>query len=387
MQRGIIGPDLEEQIRQHAAEAQKLRAARSRAMTAKIRAKRPGTAGAYEPQAGEQRRVRDAEHRETEAGPIVRTEDSVDGADPAANALYDQSGAAFAYLWAVHGRQGWDGHLGTMESNVHYGADYDNAMWTGAVFDVGDGDIFPPFWKSEGVTYHELGHGFTQETCGLTYTNQPGGLNEGGSDILASLTEQWRKVQTAGEASWLIAPELFTEGLRGRGLRDMLRRGPAYDDPVLGVDPQIDDAEGYYAGMDPHVSSAVPNRWFAEACMQMPTRWSWETIGPIWYRAWTTGLTPTSGFAALAKATDAAATELFGLNSSERAATLFGWDAVKVAIPGGPVPGPTPSPIPDSPCALSDAEILFLVRHPLVAKAAARLVLTVSRLGKGGGPP
>lgn len=385
MRRTIIPPDILDQIERNGDEAQKARARKARALTLKIQAKRD-EGKATEPQVGEKREIRDAHGTTSDSGPVVREEDSPDTGDPFIDDIYDADGVSYDYLWRVHGRRGPDNAAGRLLSIIHYSEDmtagWDNAAYyrdprLGMVMVVGDGDVFPPFHLSPGVVFHEWGHAFTEATCGLGYGNDDvGGNNEAGSDILSALTEQWWRHETAGEAHWLIGPELFTMGLRGRALRDMLRRGPAYDDPLLGVDPQIDDASHYRRGMDPHVTSAVANRWFATACLRFPDKPSWETIGPVWFDAWTKYMGPLSGFVQMATATVTAATERYGQNSPELDAVRYGWDVVKVALPSAPKPTPQPTPTPDSPCGLSDEEILSLMRHPDVRQAIRYLAGT-----------
>jgi len=373
MVRRIIPPSIEDHIEQNAGGAEKARARKNRILSERVRGMRiAGAKRAYEPGQGEKREVRDADGTTNDDGPVVRLEDSPDTTDKFIDDPYDYAGVAYDYLFRIHGRHGPDGAAGRQLSIVHYsegGGGWDNAAYyrdpqLGMVIVVGDGDVFPPFHLSPGIFAHEWGHALTEATCNLGYGNdEAGGNNEAGSDIFAALVEQWRMGQTAGDASWLIGEELFSAGLQGRALRDMLRRGPAYDDPLIGQDPQINDASGYRRGQDPHVTSAVTNRWFAEACMQLPTRYSWETIGPVWFEAWTR-LQPTSGFTDVAAATVTLARARYGENSAELAAVRYGWDAAKVAVPAtlpDPVPTP-PAPTEDSPCQFTDAEVSSLVR-------------------------
>jgi Zn-dependent metalloprotease len=263
---------------------------------------------------------------------------------------------------------------------IRYGDRWDNAAFDGRVIRVGEGDIFPPFWKSPDIFYHEWGHYFTQETCNLVYSGQAGGNNEHGSDWLAAVTEQWLKGQTAAEASWLIGAGLFAEGLRGRGLRDMLHPGTAYDDPVIGHDGQIQTAEEYRVGMDVHDSSAVGNRAFASACLALGGK-SWETLAPVWFDVWTRYLDSRSDFAALARATVTVATERYGVSSRERSAILAGWDLVKVPISGGSDPTPKPPASDPSDCfadfaaLLNDAEARTALRSLLATPSARRLLV------------
>ena len=85
----------------------------------------------------------------------------------------------------------------------------------------------------------------TQYTAGLTYVTQSGALNESLSDCFGSMVKQQVLGQDAADADWLIGEGLFTAKVNGVALRSMKAPGTAYDDPVLGKDPQPADMDGY----------------------------------------------------------------------------------------------------------------------------------------------
>ena len=84
----------------------------------------------------------------------------------------------------------------------------------------------------------ELTHAVTQFTANLVYQGQSGALNESMSDVFGSLVKQRNLGQTAAEADWIIGEGLFTSRVNGNGIRNMKQPGTAYNDPVLGKDPQ-----------------------------------------------------------------------------------------------------------------------------------------------------
>lgn len=134
------------------------------------------------------------------------------------------------------------------------------------VFGDGDGEVFERFTRSLSVIGHELAHGVTQYSAGLAYRNQAGAINESMSDVFGALVEQYVKQESAKEASWLIGEGLFTEQVEGSALRSMKAPGTAYDDDVLGKDPQPDSMDSYVrtsadnGGV--HINSGIPNRAF-----------------------------------------------------------------------------------------------------------------------------
>src|SRR5690606_10184478 len=143
-------------------------------------------------------------------------------------------------LHDVYGRNSIDDAGMTLVGSVHYGQDYDNAFWDGSqmVFGDGDGRIFNRFTVAQDVVAHELTHGVIDSEGGLTYMAQSGALNESLSDVFGSLVKQFHLHQSADQADWLIGAGLFLPSVQARGLRSMAEPGSAFDDPVLGKDPQ-----------------------------------------------------------------------------------------------------------------------------------------------------
>lgn len=204
------------------------------------------------------------------------------------------------------------------------------------VFGDGDGEVFQRFTKSLSVIGHELAHGVTQFTAGLAYRNQAGALNESMSDVFGVLVEQYFKKQSASEANWLIGEGLFTNHVQGVALRSMKAPGTAYDDDVLGKDPQPDSMDTYVrtsadnGGV--HINSGIPNKAFYVVASELGGN-AWEAPGQIWYGTLTSGtLPPACTFGKFARTTLATAEELFGAGSAEHDAVRKAWDTVKVRV-------------------------------------------------------
>ena len=213
----------------------------------------------------------------------------------------------------VYGRASYDGAGAPVIATVHYGRDYVNAFWDGAqlVFGDGDGRVFGRFTRPVDVLGHEFAHGVVQHTAGLVYQGQPGALNESVADVFAACLKQRLLAQTPAQADWLIGEGLFLPGVRARGLRDMAAPGTAYDDPVLGRDPQVGHIDDYVETADDnggvHLNSGIPNRAFQLAATSIGGN-TWAGAGAIWYAALTGGAVgPDTDFAGFAAATIAAA--------------------------------------------------------------------------------
>ena len=289
------------------------------------------------------RTISDAGGLERLPGRQVRSEGQPAGTDPAVTEAYDGLGATHALYWNQFGRDSIDNSGLPMDATVHYGQKYDNAFWDGErmVFGDGDGEIFNRFTISPSVIGHELTHGIIQFTANLNYHGQSGALNESICDVFGALIEQNAKGQSTSEASWLIGEGLFTDQVEGTALRSMKAPGTAYNDDVLGKDPQPDSMAGYVETDDDnggvHLNSGIPNRAFYLVAEAVGGN-AWEIPGRIWYDTLTgTALNPQSDFAAFAAATADTAARLYGNGSPAHNAVLQAWATVGV-VASSPVP-------------------------------------------------
>lgn len=285
---------------------------------------------------GEKRRaVYDAKQRTTLPGVLIRTEADPASDDPAANEAYDGAGSTYDLYFDVYGRNSIDDRGMRLDSTVHYGSRYDNAFWNGAqmVYGDGDGKYFERFTRSIDVIGHELSHGVTAHEANLDYRDQPGALNESFSDVFGSMVKQRVLNQKTEEADWIIGQGLFTSRVHGLGLRSMKAPGTAYDDPVLGKDPQPADMTHYVSTSEDdggiHINSGIPNRAFYLAASAIGG-FAWEKTGKIWYVTLKDRLRRDSGFADAARLTTAVAAELFGSGRPEEKGVQEAWRAVGV---------------------------------------------------------
>jgi len=224
-------------------------------------------------------------------------------------------------------------------------------MLSGTVNGDGDGQLFNRFTLAVDVIGHELTHGVTQYTCNLRYSDQSGALNESLSDIFGSLVKQRHRGQTASEADWLIGEGLFTSQVKGAALRSMKEPGTAYDDPVLGKDPQPAHMRDYvYMTEDDggiHVNSGIPNHAFFLAASAMGG-FAWEKAGKIWYIASRDKFSTDTEFSAAAQITIQTAAELFGDGSDEQQAVQYGWESVGIPTSSTSTSGANSTPAASS---------------------------------------
>ena len=288
------------------------------------------------PVGAKQRTVYDAEHRETLPGKATRVEGAAPIADVDANEAYDGLGATFDFYARVYDRNSIDDEGLHLDATVHYGRHYDNAFWNGQqmVFGDGDGDLFNRFTVSLDVIAHELTHGVTGDEAQLVYLGQAGALNESISDVFGSLVKQYAQRKRADDADWLIGEGLFTSRVNGVALRSMKAPGTAFDDPVLGRDPQPATMADYvHTTADSggvHTNSGIPNHAFYLAATALGG-YAWEKAGRIWYETLRDKrLKQTATFTQFARYTVQNAGHLFGV--AERQAVAGAWEAVGVRV-------------------------------------------------------
>ncbi len=303
---------------------------------------------------GKERIIYDAQQGSSLPGAPVRREGDPATSDPAVNEAYDGSGLTYDLFSDIYGRNSIDGQGLRLDSTVHYMKGYDNAFWNGQQMVYGDGDqdlpeaqrLFNRFTIAIDIIAHELTHGVTEYEAKLAYYGQSGALNESMSDVFGSLVKQYQRNQTAAEADWIIGEGLFTSNVQGVGIRSMKAPGTAYNDPVLGKDPQPGHMEDYVNTAEDnggvHINSGIPNRAFYVTALEIGG-YAWEKAGNIWYIALRDKLTATSNFQQAADLTYQVAGQLYGTGGAEQLAVQKGWEAVGI-VTGETTPTPTPTP-------------------------------------------
>jgi len=282
-----------------------------------------------------QRTIYDAKNGQQLPGALVRSEGDPPSTDEAVNEAYDAAGATYDLYYEVFERNSIDDKGLRLDSTVHYGVKYDNAFWNGdqMVYGDGDGELFQRFTKCIDIIGHELTHGVTQYEAGLQYYGEPGALNESFSDVFGSLVKQKVKNQTADQADWIIGEGLLAPGVKGIGIRSMKAPGTAYDDPVLGKDPQPAHMRNKFTGWEDnagvHINSGIPNYAFYLAAVEIGG-YAWEKAGKIWYIALRDRLRNQAQFKTAANITIQVAGELYGTDSLEQKAVQNAWQKVGV---------------------------------------------------------
>lgn len=254
----------------------------------------------------------------------------------------------------VLGRNGPDGQGGAVAAGVHVHAapfaPYANAFWDPAerTVNFGDGGNGSLPFTSVDVVAHELGHALMTGTADLTYSGEPGGLDEATSDILAMGALCYAAMGATGDTlalpsgfPWAIGASLSPTGQPLRNLQRPLRSGnpDAWFEGIglLGVYQASSPASRFFyylsAGCNPGDTET--------ASLFLPGGMTGIGIHKalqIWVRALQAHVQDkNTDYAGMRAATEAAATHLFGAASRERAAVQDAWAAVNV----GPAAGQT----------------------------------------------
>lgn len=290
------------------------------------------------PTSGKRRSIYSAQGTQNLPGVLVRAEGQGPSGDVAVDEAFDGLGATFDFFHENFGRKSIDDEGMPLDATVHFGREYGNAFWNSVqmVFGDGDGVMFNRFTVALDVIGHELSHGVIEDEAQLQYFSQSGALNESVSDVFGTLIKQWHLGQQASEADWLIGAGLFTERVKGDALRSMKAPGTAFDDPMLGADPQPAHMNDFINTMEDnggvHLNSGIPNHAFYRTAIALGG-FAWERAGRIWYDALRDPrLRPNSGFERFASITHEVAQRRYGSGSTEARAVASGWEAVGLTV-------------------------------------------------------
>jgi Zn-dependent metalloprotease len=336
---GIIPPHMFDEIAKKGDPAQKELALKHMMLSEKIRGRREAFGEFFVSQPAGVKCLKLYDVKNGQELPGEALEDPGSSNDPSIKEAYEGAEATYAMYTDVFGRNSIDDKGMCIISSVHYEENYDNAFWDGRqmVYGDGDGKLFNRFTISIDVIGHELTHGVTENEAGLVYSGQPGALNESMSDVFGSLVKQKKLNQTADQADWLIGEGLLTSKVKGKALRSMKEPGTAYNDPVLGKDPQpghMKDFKKLPLSNDSggvHINSGIPNRAFCVTALEIGG-YAWEKAGKIWYIALNNLLRPRSNFQDAANKTYQAAGAKFGAGSKEQQAVKKGWSTVGINV-------------------------------------------------------
>jgi Zn-dependent metalloprotease len=101
------------------------------------------------------------------------------------------------------------------------------------------------------------------------------------------MVDQYHQGQAAGSANWLIDSDVFSPNIKG-ALRSMKAPGTAYDNSIMGKDPQPSHMKDYIKTAQDnggvHLNSAIPNHAFYLAAVAVGG-FSWDKIAMTWMKS------------------------------------------------------------------------------------------------------
>ncbi|GGN57466.1 hypothetical protein GCM10011579_019760 [Streptomyces albiflavescens] len=219
---------------------------------------------------------------------------------------------------------------------VHYGTNFNNALWDGyqLVLGDGDGEVFNRFSQCLDVIGGEIWHGVPEMLHNFDWEGEHGALHASLCDVFGQLIKQYTLGQSVEEADWLLGSGLLASGINGLALRSMKDPGAAYNDRILGEDPQPAHMDNYvHTSRDKggvHINNGIPNRAFYLVAERLGGK-AWERAGRIWWDALTgDGMRRGLLFADWAHLTAESARTRYGRHSIEHEAVLAAWNDVGV---------------------------------------------------------
>jgi Zn-dependent metalloprotease len=203
---------------------------------------------------------------------------------------YDYASKVRDFYREVFGRNSIDGRGMKIISRVNYGKNTQDAYWDGEELTFGKPDSSSPYktFVLEDIIGHEITHAVSEYESHPCRYGQSGALNESISDVFGELAQQWSHHEKARDSNWILGEGAWKPDVNGRGVRDMLHPGTAFNNPEAGKDTQPDHMDRYVRTTNDnggcHVNSGIPNKVFADFAVALDG-YAWEEAGHIWYEA------------------------------------------------------------------------------------------------------
>lgn len=212
------------------------------------------------------------------------------------------------------------------------------------------------------VIYQQMAYPFIQERVDLPYFGQSGAILTSYAQILASLVKQRRLGQSAQEANWVLVEggvawlknEDILKGKDKSPLFSLKAPGTAYNDPIVGRDPQPAHMRDYKNLQEDnggvHINTGILNKAFYEVAIRLGS----DKTRDLWLNALSKlASAKMKDFRTLAQITF----EIAGENTEEQRAVREAWaivglDPMAPTSPGGsgsPTPLETSSPSQNRP--------------------------------------
>lgn len=293
-------------------------------------------------------------------GTLLMRESDSTHPDLVAQTAHANMAAVYEYFAVRHLRDSWNGSGIRMDSSVHFGNHYDNAVFcnvTGCPAPLGtaygDGNMgnpIPTSPLSDGldVVAHEFTHGFNYDENQLNGNNEPGAIDESIADIMGAAVE----IFTFGSSyagRWVFGDKVADANVPSVGIRylnDPVNDANYVAQNLSRLASEFGSSRDYYPDRytgskdngGVHFNSGISNLAFylmvngGRHPRGKTTNWVTKT-GQVksekaYYRAARFYLTPLSDFSALRIYTAQAGGDLYG--ATVKSQILQAWDAVGV---------------------------------------------------------
>lgn len=260
---------------------------------------------------------------------------SLSGTDQAALDAHYGVSQTYSFYMTNFSRNSYDNNGSILYSYVNDPTYLDNAFWDGSAMNFNKRSTGAPGGVTGiDVTGHELTHGVTQTTSGLTYSGESGAMNESMSDIMGKSVQFWSK---PADVNWRLSNDMNWL------IRDM-------SNPNSFSQPDTYKGTYWYTGTADnggvHTNSGVGNFMFyllvtgGSGTNDIGSNFSVTGIGlskadQIIYRSETVYLSPSSQYSDWRTACINAATDLYGSSSNELIQVENAWYAVGIGTAGG----------------------------------------------------
>lgn len=245
---------------------------------------------------------------------------------------------SYDYYKNVHGRNSLDDAGIKLVSLIHNSEDM-NAYWTGTTMLYGDGngtDVGP--FAALDVCGHELTHGLVTHTASLSYSGEPGALNEGFADIFGTCIEAYAR-PAAGEHNWIMGTDFAKIPRWQRSLEDPKSKNN---------NPDTYKGTNWDPNGEVHKNDGPIGHWFyllsegGKGTNDINNTFDIKGIGikdaeKIAFRALTVYMSSGTTYSTCRTAAIKAATDLFKACSPQLHATIDAFYAIGVGAKDGPL--------------------------------------------------
>jgi len=256
---------------------------------------------------------------------VISNNNSFNNSQEGVSAHYN-AGQAYEYYENTFNRQSISQSLQGKGQNIlsfvnvadEFGNTMGNAFWNGSGIFYGNGDnSFNSLGRALDVAGHEMSHGVVQNSANLEYRNESGALNESFADIFGAMIDR---------DDWQMGEDVVrTSAFPSGALRDLSdpHNGASTGDFGRGWQPRHFN-ERFTGSQDNggvHINSGIPN--YAYYLFATNNSVGKNRAEQVFYRALTTYLTKSSGFAEMRSAVVRSAQDLYGADVVSAARSAF----------------------------------------------------------------